>query len=261
MSSRPDRLFSPRSALLWLLAGSLALSAGCLGSWHHKDWSPSGDMIPEGMRTAEDCGECHESAVSTWKKTAHADAEEMGEIGLPAPYRECGACHFGIGAEGTAPGESGMHAAELTEDPEAFHDALVSPNSLTKPQVNEMCGRCHFQKEWLGRKSVNPTYKHQLIMDVGFQDAKKILACTDCHDGHGTRRDMMTRSKSMICYDCHLAVEMWPFQLLNWPTNGQTCFFCHPPHGAHRAETATRMVVGLAVVGCLPCHVPGAEVE
>lgn len=222
---------------LWLLA---VLVAGCssTGTWKYTPLTaiPVEPRVPR----AASCGECHEAEYSTWKKNDHGDPKAMAAITVPQ-LRECGACHENLAAHLAAP---------ENQQPRALA-------RLTKTEQNEACGNCHYNKQLLGRKAINPHNDHGLFTSVGYQGKKEQISCLDCHQGHGQKDSMLQTIEAHVCFQCHkeAIVTMGIFQPVNYVAEGEVCFACHAPHGTSKGGQAARMTTGV-VATCIPCHLP-----
>ena len=221
---------------IWLC---LLLTAGCssTGKWNFTKLSEI--PVEASVPPAAECRVCHEAEYGTWEKTDHGDPQAMAKITV-AQLKECGACHGGLAA----------HAG----DPESNHPPAIA--SLDKSGQNRICGNCHYNKDLLGWKSINPNHRHGLFMSVGFQGKKRQLSCLDCHEGHGGKREMLQSIQAHTCFKCHkeAIATMGVFQPLNYLAAGKVCTACHAPHGTSALGHAARMTVGF-VGTCMPCHV------
>jgi predicted CXXCH cytochrome family protein len=228
-----------RASMFVLLC--VAVSAGCssIGKWNYMQLAelPAESDVP----AATSCMDCHELELKTWKKTDHADVISMGRI-PKGELRECGACHDNLASHIAAPDET---------TPKYIA-------ALTKSDQNQLCGQCHFNKDVLGRKAINPHLRHGLFTSVGFDEEKKQqLSCLNCHEGHGGKKNMLRSMQAHICFKCHKSaiVTMGVFQPVNYLTGGKVCTSCHAAHGTSRAGHTARMTVGVAAT-CVPCHLP-----
>jgi len=221
-------------SMLFVAVMAAMLSSGCASMKNTPARSAGGGM-------AETCGQCHPEQYASWLKTPHAVAGRMDRVG-DASLRQCGACH------------------ELAEaharDPEK-----VTPKSIdvmSGSDRNGVCGKCHFERETVKTRTVNPRSRHGLIMSVGFEGFKRQISCLDCHGGHSEKADMLKSARAHACFRCHkeAVVTMGVFQPVNYLTAGKTCVSCHPAHGGSRSEQAARMTVGMAVT-CIICHPTG----
>lgn len=151
----------------------------------------------------------------------------------------CGACHDNLATHADKPD-------------------VVVPSVLTeleKTQQNNVCGKCHYSQDLLGKKAINPHDKHALFMSVGFEGKKRQISCLECHSGHKGKGDMLHGIKAHTCFKCHkeAIVTMGIFQPLNYLLAGKVCLGCHPPHGGTAKDMVARMATGIAMT-CVPCH-------
>jgi predicted CXXCH cytochrome family protein len=227
-----------RTSGLFLLY--ILVVAGCSssGKWIYTKLAEI--PVEENVPGAVSCMDCHATEHETWKKTDHADAASMEKISV-VQLRECGACHDNITAHLAAPQEN--KPQDIT--------------ALSKSAQNQLCGKCHFNKDIFGWKSINPHHRHGLIMSVGFEGKKQQLSCLDCHVGHGGKGKMLERSQTNLCFKCHkqAKITMGIFQPFNYVAGGKVCTACHAPHGTSGPGHVARMTVGIAAT-CVPCHLP-----
>ncbi|MBI5623295.1 MAG: hypothetical protein HY924_05915 [Elusimicrobia bacterium] len=222
-----------------LAFGPAIFLAGCMRAWDHPDLKTFAPAAP--APAAASCQTCHEEEYGSWQKTRHADKgrmEKIPEEGL----RQCSACHE------VKPG----HAEEPAEG------TAVNPSRLSKTEQNTLCGKCHYNQDYFGRRAINPKDRHALFMDVGLEGRKKQLSCLDCHAGHSGKSAMLTHSKANICFKCHKSamVTMGAFQPVNWLSAGKACQACHTVHGGSTLFKTAKMATGVCVV----CHFVGVAV-
>lgn len=141
------------------------------------------------------CLQCHERGLQTyWEASAHAGRG----IG-------CVDCH---------------KVMERTSD--RFQLAKVGDRTpfFHKRAETEVCGQCHLQR------------KAQLMRSSHMPLREGKIACTDCHNPHGTPNPSMLRQASVNenCYTCH-AERRGPF-LWEHPPVLENCSNCHEPHGS-----------------------------
>lgn len=81
------------------------------------------------------------------------------------------------------------------------------------------------------------------------------LACTDCHNPHGTANDSLLKRATLneTCYDCH-AEKRGPLVWEHAPVV-EDCSVCHDPHGAVHPAMLTRRPPQL----CQSCHTPSGH--
>jgi len=187
--------------------------------------------------------DCHDSEYDTWSRTDHADNKEMARAKSVAD-NSCAVCHVVAPAHKDAPDEN--------PPPQI--------SKMSKTEQNSLCGRCHFEKDIMGRAAINPEGRHGLFMSVGFDEKyKEQLSCLDCHEGHGKHDDMLVTMQAHLCYTCHkeAIVTMGIVQPINYLTFGKACQGCHTVHGGSTAKQlaytgiGTYLTVGAA---CNTCH-------
>lgn len=214
--------------------------AGCssTGKWFYLKLTEI--PVEKSVPTALSCKYCHKTEHETWEKTEHANAASMEKISV-VQLRECGACHDNITAHLAAPQEN--KPKDIT--------------ALSKSDQNQLCGKCHFNKDIFGWKAINPHHRHGLFKSVGFDGKKQQLSCLDCHAGHGNKGNMLQRSQANLCFKCHkqAIITMGIFQPFNYIADGKVCTACHAPHGTSAPGHAARMTLGVAAT-CVPCHFP-----
>lgn len=210
--------------------------AGCSRTWEVPRLRNA--QAEQHIAAPEVCSQCHDDKYDTWKKTAHADMARMDRNGMK-PFHGCNACHSSI--EG--------HPA----DP--FSHMPVNMQSLTTSEVNELCGKCHFDQQAMGDNAFNPYDRHALFMSVGFDSQKERISCLDCHTGHSGRSHMLKSIQAHVCFSCHkeAIVTMGVFQPFNYAAGGRLCFGCHTIHGGTTAGKTARFTVGVTAL-CVACH-------
>jgi predicted CXXCH cytochrome family protein len=214
----------------------LALLPGCTRTWKAdglRGYTPAGPAASPDV-----CEPCHEKEHASWKKSRHAGDALMSGL-QHEELRGCGACH-----------ES---SAAHSEDPGATSPS--NPARLEKAQQNAVCGKCHYSRELLGRRAINPKDRHALITSAGFEGHSKQLSCLECHSAHGGRGKLLAGARAHVCFRCHKTaiVTMGVFQPVNYLTFGKACQACHTVHGGSMASKVARMSVGVCVV----CHYAG----
>jgi DmsE family decaheme c-type cytochrome len=78
------------------------------------------------------------------------------------------------------------------------------------------------------------------------------MACSDCHNPHGSAGPKLARRDSTndTCYMCH-AEKRGPF-VQSHPAVTEDCASCHSPHGSSVAG----MLKARAPILCQQCHTP-----
>ena len=228
--------------LLAVLFAAVALMVmiGCSANWEYKALDTFAPATAAGNAPlAQACSGCHTDEHKSWADTKHSSKEKMAPVTVDE-FKECGACHAGIDA----------HAASK----EAPNPPSIS--GMTKTEQNDICGKCHYNRDVMGNKAINPHAKHSPLMSVGFDEEKKRqLSCLECHSGHKGKSEMLQNIKAHVCFKCHkeAIVTMGLFQPFNYAAFGKACQLCHAVHGGTTGQLAGRMAIGVAT--CVPCHI------
>jgi predicted CXXCH cytochrome family protein len=227
--------------ILWLLTLIGAIAAGMAGCAASKTAGGNRSLDAGIIPAPSSCRECHQEQYATWAGSDHADTDRMKKI-EPPEKRGCGACHDGLTAHLENP--AGSTPPDLA--------------AMSKTEQNNVCGACHYQKEVLGRKAIDPHHRHALLMSVGFEGFEHQIGCLDCHKGHIKRSEMLRSPRVHSCFRCHkeAVITMGVFQPFNYAAFGKVCVSCHPAHGGSAPSQLARMSVGLAVT-CIICHPKG----
>ena len=227
-----------RNAMLLLVLVAAVVFSGCAAMKNsgQRDNEASGKDI-----ASLTCTGCHTEQCTAWMESRHADPARMSNVTDPK-LRQCEACHEQSLAHGENPGK-------VTHP--SIHD-------MSKSEQNAICGKCHYNKNVTGGKTVNPHNRHGLFMSVGLEGYTQQVSCLDCHRGHGKKADMLRTVRAHSCFGCHkeAVITMGVFQPVNYLTAGKTCVGCHPAHGGSRPKQIARMTVGAAVT-CIVCHPTG----
>ena len=210
-----------------------------VGIFRTKHAIASDERSPFGQLQCESChgpGKAHTGRVRRGKE--RPDMLNFGsEANTPVPEQNamCEGCHQSqIGANW----HGGMHeSADLscadchsvhTEKDPVFDTAM-------QPQV---CFECHrSQKTDSLRFSSHP---------IRFGK----MACTDCHNPHGTvaESDLRRDTLNDTCYECHTE-KRGPFLWEHAPVS-EDCSLCHEVHGSNHPSLLTRR----APLLCQQCH-------
>jgi DmsE family decaheme c-type cytochrome len=142
-------------------------------------WSAPGLSIPAaiGQETGGQSGvclDCHEEQNGHLTGTMHMVLGE--DAGQSATRIFCSDCH-------------GADSRHWEEDPADYR--LANPDSLTAPEVAAICSRCHLHVHQENQQTLSP-------------HAAAGVACTDCHQVHGSlHRGLLQRPEPELCYGCH----------------------------------------------------------
>lgn len=109
----------------------------------------------------------------------------------------------------------------------------------------DVCFTCHKEQ----RAQINKPSHHPI--------AEGKMACSDCHNPHGTAGTKLMKRDSIneTCYTCHME-KRGPFVHNHEPVNDD-CSICHNPHGT----TAESMLKMRAPFLCQTCHTPHGAVQ
>lgn len=217
------------------------------------------------------CLGCHDAQREGYERTPHGQA---GDPRSPLAKQGCETCH----------GPGSKHADD------ADHvDVVRNFKKMTPKDINATCTTCHNRGEhalWDGsqheRRDVSCTSCHSMHKpqtDKGALKAKtetevcaschrdkaaKLdrsghmplregkMACSTCHNMHGTTNVKMLRKGDSIaemCTSCH-ADKRGPYLWEHAPTR-DGCVTCHDPHGSSNE----RMLVVKTPMLCQRCHV------
>lgn len=225
-------------------------------------------------RGADTCLRCHSGAgVEGIFSTPHAVASDPG---TPFAQQQCESCH----------GPGGNHAGRLRPGQQRPAPlAFAHQAGVTREQEVAICLGCHQSQErshWRGsvheRQGIGCTDCHSVhtphdpVMNRRQQAGvcfdchtreraqslqtsthplrKGQMACTGCHQPHGTLNDAMLVRGSLneTCFDCH-AEKRGPFLWEHAPA-AEDCAACHVPHGSNHASLLRRRTPLL----CQECH-------
>ncbi len=124
-------------------------------------------------------------------------------------------------------------ACTSCHDIHARQDPVLS--KLTQPAV---CVGCHEEK----RAQLRLRSRHPL--------AEGLMACTDCHNPHGSTSEHLLAKANVVdtCTNCH-AEKRGPFLWEHEPVS-DSCTNCHNPHGS----SVDRLLTLRAPFLCQGCH-------
>jgi DmsE family decaheme c-type cytochrome len=125
----------------------------------------------------------------------------------------------------------------------------ATPAALLAKSEPELCYGCHADL----RAQFSMPFKHRV--NEGF------MACSDCHNPHGTfpptwrmsqRPKMVSQAQANeeACLKCH-GEKRGPFAFEHPPVRVEGCEMCHYPHGSTNSRLLRRPVVFTL---CLECH-------
>ncbi|MDN3922444.1 DmsE family decaheme c-type cytochrome [Roseateles violae] len=123
----------------------------------------------------------------------------------------------------------------------ACHQLHVQHDKVRDKQTQpEVCFLCHReQRTQLNRQSHHPVVEGK-------------VACSDCHNPHGTAGVKLLVRDSVVdtCYSCH-AEKRGPFIFNHQPVT-EDCTLCHNPHGS----TVSNLLKSRPPFLCQQCHEP-----
>jgi DmsE family decaheme c-type cytochrome len=222
---------------------------------------------------ADTCRACHVVEADHWTRTIHgrlasaprseaqgrgceschgpgsqhvADPKQPGSIvaftrgsrtAVDAQNGLCMECHRGgdrMHWEGSAHERQDLACSDC-------HNPMAETSAqglLAKRDVNTTCLSCHPHQRLEFRKR-----SHMPLLEGK-------LACSDCHNPHGSTTDPLLRADSVVqlCTSCH-ADKRGPFLWEHAPVR-ENCLDCHRPHGSNHPALLTTALPFL----CQECH-------
>ncbi len=181
---------------------------------------PHRDPLPTG---AEVCLDCHRDPSRVGLR-AHRDETAWHGSAHPGAGLACVTCH------------------DVHERQPVVVDGLEGRKNLRVAQT-KLCTGCHAV-----RTSQFRQFSHHTV-------GEGLLACTDCHNPHGSPTQapsLLHTGNRALCTGCHAGKE-GPFLLEHAPVTGdlaEGCVTCHDPHGANLPSLLKQQ--GRAL--CAQCH-------
>ena len=184
-------------------------------------------------QNSERCLGCHQTSHDQ----ASFDRSEHKLRGV-----DCQTCHAphltGIGT--AKPDASFRTQAQIFMPIRPSEEARWLKSGLLRKSQPDLCYQCH------------KTAEAQFALPSHHRVPEGLMKCTDCHNSHGTRNQVMLRDTNWeVCVKCHTE-KRGPFVFEHAPVKAEGCASCHSPHG-----TINRMLL-LRREGrflCLQCHV------
>ncbi len=205
--------------------------------------NPHSKMAPSHRHIAVTCENCHGAGK------AHAAGGDISKIFDPAKAtaREvdarCLGCHQGQYAnfQRSGHGEADVSCVGC----HSVHSG-TAPEHLLKTAQRALCFQCHSD------------IKPQFSMPFHHKVEEGLIACSDCHDPHGTLGGKGLKSAALqdaVCTRCH-SETAGPFVYEHAAVKTEGCTACHFPHGGPNARLLNRAAVNTI---CLLCHSPSPD--
>lgn len=216
--------------------------------------------------------------------TCHPREAQSLHAGPHAPHQDhCGACHGQTQAHAQAMGREPVQQRFGKGEPTAQRDAaclschqdartLMHWDAGAHKKAEVACVSCHSVHGGVQAKApdpsistwINTTRRSQVEACVGCHASVRVqlgkpshhplmegkLACTDCHQPHGSpaASDLKDSTPTALCLSCHAEKRgpwVWPH-----PPVEENCLTCHRPHGANHSKLLSEKVPNL----CQDCH-------
>jgi DmsE family decaheme c-type cytochrome len=131
------------------------------------------------------------------------------------------------------------HSPHLTGADRSEEDRWLGERLLRTSQP-ELCFGCH------------TTVAGQFSLPTHHPVEEGLVACTNCHNPHGSRNQPMLRSANWeTCVGCHID-KRGPFVFEHGAARVEGCTTCHTPHGSVNRMLLVRREERFL---CLQCHV------
>jgi DmsE family decaheme c-type cytochrome len=131
------------------------------------------------------------------------------------------------------------HSPHLTGADRAEQDRWLGERLLRASQPG-LCFGCH------------TTIAGQFSLPTHHPVEEGLVACTNCHNPHGSRNQPMLRSANWeTCVGCHVD-KRGPFVFEHGAARVEGCVTCHTPHGSVNRMLLVRRESRFL---CLQCHV------
>ena len=227
------------------------------------------------------CKTCHPDIWQNFYKNAHYKSVAAGD--LPPERTGCESCHGPGKAHVEARGGKATIRAFSLMEPQQVLDACLACHVRDIPRSNirrsshtqsdVVCASCHSihkspaPKYLLAKKQTELCYgchagvRAQFAMPSKHRVNEGFMACTDCHNPHGTaspswRMGLRPRladtalANEQACLKCHTD-KRGPFVFEHPSVRVDGCESCHSPHGSMNPRLLKRPAVFTV---CLECH-------
>lgn len=188
------------------------------------------------------CEACHGPGAKHLESMEAADIRNPAKIEPMVADRGCLECHIG---QPTHVGRiQGGHARNQVacvscHPVHGTEELKLEPHPARR--INQECSECH-SEIWA---SFQRPHGHNLPQGA--------MACTGCHNPHGTFQPQNMRNFSSNepgCFQCHSYLR-GPFVFEHAPVRMEGCQSCHEPHGSANPRLLIRHEVSNL---CLECH-------
>jgi DmsE family decaheme c-type cytochrome len=232
------------------------------------------------------CKTCHPDVWASFYKNPHYKSIASGTA--PPEQTGCESCHGPGQAHVQARGGKATIVAFSVLPPKSILDNCLTCHAkdLSKSEIRRsehtlndvVCTSCHSihrsvsTKSLLAKKQIDLCYECHAPVRAQFNMPSKhrvnegVIACTDCHNPHGTPVPTwrMSARPRMVdqglaneepCLKCHTD-KRGPFLFEHAAIRIDGCESCHFPHGSTNARLLKRPVLFTI---CLECHTGGGS--
>lgn len=254
-----------------------AVCAGC-----HAPYSALVDQTPHGSpEIGNGCEGCHGAGAGHVRQMATATSPAAIEVGRSlifsfdqSPSENAGRC---IGChEGNQDTQHFDHSEHqlngvACQDCHSPHLTAAGSADSGEPGLEPLIQRDFIRNaplrreedRWLNERLLregqpdlcfgcHATIEGQFALPTHHPVPEGLVACTDCHNPHGSRNLLMLRSaNSETCVGCHVE-KRGPFVFEHAPVKVEGCTSCHTPHGSVNRMLLLRREERFL---CLQCHV------
>ncbi|MBI5597863.1 MAG: DmsE family decaheme c-type cytochrome [Elusimicrobia bacterium] len=201
----------------------------------------------KGVAFEKSCETCHGAGAK--HAAAGGDKNDPGFASIVNPAKAkgdeaCKSCHAGDKARMFWSGSA--HEGQGCASCHSVHKG--GKKLLAKESQLETCASCHGDvKSSLLKRSKHP------LRDSSRHGGQGKMACTDCHNPHGSQAEKLMAGKSVndTCYSCHNEKKS-PMLWEHGPVK-EDCLTCHTPHGSSNDKLLVMRPPRL----CQSCHMQG----